>query len=160
MDDSALLLLIALPFFGGIALAFFPSHRQGLIHGFAAAVAAACLLLALYVFLSYDRGDGGFQFNIQEIGTSVQYGLNPVVLVFNDNAWGILKMRQRDLMGGRFIGTDLVNPDFVKLADSYGANSARVTSIKELVPALESALKSDVITIIDVQTPDGFEKFR
>ena len=62
-------------------------------------------------------------------------------------------------MGRCFLGTDLVNPDFVKLAEAYGANGVRVTSVKELVPALESALKSDVITIIDVQTPEGFENF-
>ena len=53
----------------------------------------------------------------------------------------------------------LRNPDFVKLAESYGANGTRVESVKELVPALESALKSDTITIIDVRTPDGFANF-
>ncbi|MDO8750787.1 MAG: thiamine pyrophosphate-binding protein [Dehalococcoidia bacterium] len=137
---------------------YFMPHWLGLGFAFPAAAGAKAGLPDRQVVCI--TGDGGFQFNIQEIGTCVQYGLNPVVLVFNDNAWGILKLRQRDLMKGRFIGTDLVNPDFVKLAESYGANGARVTSVKELVPALEAALKSDVITIIDVQTPNGFEKFR
>ena len=62
MDDWVLFLTIALPFLGGITLAFFPSHRHQLIRGFAAAVAALCLLLALYAFLSYDHAAGGFQF--------------------------------------------------------------------------------------------------
>ena len=104
-------------------------------------------------------GDGGFQFNLQELGTCVEYGLNPVVMVFNDNAWGVLKDRQRDVFNGRFIGTQLRNPDFVKLAESYGANGVRVGSVEELVPALEAALKSETVTLIDVQTPDGFASF-
>ena len=104
-------------------------------------------------------GDGGFQFNIQELGTCVQYGLNPVVMVFNDNAWGVLKGQQKSRYNGRFIASDLHNPDFVKLAESYGANAARVTSVEEIAPALESALKSDVVTLIEVLTPDGFDNF-
>ena len=62
MDDWVLFLLIALPFVGGIALAFFPSERHDLIRGFAAAVAGVCLLLALYTFLSFDHDVAGFQF--------------------------------------------------------------------------------------------------
>ena len=104
-------------------------------------------------------GDGGFQFNIQEIGTCVEYGLNPVVLVFNDNAWGVLRYFQRTRYDGRYIANDLRNPNFTKLAEAYGANGVQVSSLKELVPALESALKSDTITIIDVMTPDGFANF-
>ncbi len=104
-------------------------------------------------------GDGGFQFNIQEIGTCVQYGLNPVVLVFNDNAWGVLKDRQRVSYNNNYFGVELQNPDFVKLAESYGANGVRVESVKELVPAIEAGVKSDTITIVDVQTPKGFANF-
>ena len=104
-------------------------------------------------------GDGGFQFNIQELGTCIQYGLNPVVLVFNDDAWGVLRERQITKYKSRFIASDLTNPDFVKLAESYGANGVRAESLKELVPALEQALKSDTVTVIDVRTPNGFGNF-
>ena len=104
-------------------------------------------------------GDGGFQFNIQELATCVQYGLNPVVLVFNDNAWGVLRGRQEQFYDGRVIGTDLVNPDFVRLAEAYGANGIRATSVKEMVSALDTALKSETITIIDIPTPNGFANF-
>ena len=71
----------------------------------------------------------------------------------------MLKERQESHYNGRFMGTGLRNPDFVRLAESYGANGEQVESVKELVPALESALKSDTITIIDVRTPEGFANF-
>ena len=54
------------------------------------------------------------------------------------------------------MGTGLRKPNFVKLAESYGAYGEQVASVKGLVPALESALKSDSITIIEVRTPDDF----
>ena len=136
---------------------YFIPHWSGLGFAFPAAGGAKAGLPDRQIICL--TGDGGFQFNMQELGTCVQYGLNPVVMVFNDNAWGVLKERQRDFLGGRFIGTDLRNPDFVKLAESYGANGVQVRSVRELAPALESALKSDVLTLIDVQTPNGFENF-
>ena len=104
-------------------------------------------------------GDGGFQFNIQELGTCIQYGLSPVVMVFNDNAWGVLRNRQRDAYDGRYMASDLVNPDFARLAQSYGANGLSVSSIDEMAQALDTGLKSDVLTVIEVATPNGFENF-
>ena len=104
-------------------------------------------------------GDGGFQFNIQELGTCVQYGLNPVVLVFNDNAWGLLRHFQKTRTNQRYIASDLRNPDFTKLAEAYGAHGVQVASLQDLVPALEAALNAETITVIDVLTPDGFAKF-
>ena len=136
---------------------YMTSHWGGLGFAFSAAVGAKAALGDRQVVCV--TGDGGFQFNIQELGTCVQYGLNPVVLVFNDNAWGVLKSIQRTHYEGRFIASDLRNPDFAKLAEAYGANGVRVTSVKELVPALESALKSDTVTVIDVLTPNGFSNF-
>ena len=69
---------------------------------------------------------------------------------------GGLKERQESHYNGRLMGTGLRNPNFVKLAESYGAYGEQVASVKGLVPALESALKSDFITIIEVRAPDGF----
>ncbi len=105
-------------------------------------------------------GDGGFQYNIQELGTALQYGISPVVLVFNDNAWGVLKGMQRDTFNGRYMGTELRNPDFVKLAEAYGAGASRVRSLDELTKALGDALASNVVHLIEVETPDGFASFR
>ena len=105
-------------------------------------------------------GDGGFQFNIQELGSCVQYGLRPVVLVFNDSAWGLLRYYQKNRGNGRYIASDLRNPDFSRLAEAYGARGVQVASLAELVQALKAALEAETITVIDVKTPDGFANFR
>ena len=103
-------------------------------------------------------GDGGFQFNIQELGTCVQYGLDPVILLFNDNAWGLLRQYQQ-ARDQRYIASDLRNPDFPGLAEAYGARGLRVGSLAELGAALETALHSGVVTVVEVPTPDGFANF-
>lgn len=105
-------------------------------------------------------GDGGFQFNIQELGTCVQYGLRPVILVFNDDAWGLLRHYQKSRGNGRYIASDLRNPDFARLAETYGAWGAQARSLPELVQALERALEADTAAVIDVKTPEGFANFR
>jgi len=105
-------------------------------------------------------GDGGFQFNIQELGTCVQYGLRPVVLVFNDDAWGLLRHYQENRKGGRYIASDLRNPDFTRLAEAYGARGLRANSLPELVQSLEQALETEKVTVIDVKTPGGFANFK
>ena len=103
-------------------------------------------------------GDGGFQFNIQELGTCVQYGLNPVIIIFNDSAWGLLRQFQQ-ARGERYIASDLYNPDFARLAEAYGAHGVHVATLRDLAHALETALQSETLTIIDVQTPHGFANF-
>ena len=137
--------------------AYMISHWGGLGFAFPAALGAKAALPGRQVVCL--TGDGGFQFNMQELGTCVQYGLNPVVLVFNDNAWGVLKSVQKNHYDGRYIASELQNPDFARLAQAYGANGVRVASLRELVAALESALKSDTVTVIDVRTPQGFANF-
>ena len=102
-------------------------------------------------------GDGGFQYNFQELATCAQYGIHPVILMFNDNAWGVLKGFQQDRFGeGRRFATDLVNPDFVKLFESYGFDGTKVDNVKDLGKALENAIASGKTHLIEVQTPDGF----
>jgi len=105
-------------------------------------------------------GDGSFQYNMQELGTAVQYGLNPVVVVFNDGGYGVLRRRQVDLFDGRLIGTDLLNPDFVKLAEAYGIQGTRVATLDGLLKALDSAIASPHIQLIEVEIPQGFGAFR
>ena len=104
-------------------------------------------------------GDGGFQYNIQELGTAVQYGINPVVIVFNDNAWGAIRSNQRRNFNGRTMATDLKNPDFVKLAEAYGVGATRVDSREGLISALGEALHSEVIHLIIAEMPEGFASF-
>ena len=85
-------------------------------------------------------GDGGFMFGVQELATAVQFSIGVVTLVFNNNAYGNVRRDQRERFDGRVVASDLVNPDFVKLAESFGVNAARVTSPEAFRPALEKAL--------------------
>ena len=105
-------------------------------------------------------GDGGFQYNLQELATAAQYGIHPVVLMFNDNAWGVLKKYQNDRYGpGRNFATDLVNPDFVKIFESYGFEGTKVSTLAELSRGLESAISSGRTHLVEVQIPDGIGAF-
>ena len=94
-------------------------------------------------------GDGGLLFNIQELATAVQHRLPLTVVVFNDDAYGVLKPQQRERYGRTF-ATDLVNPDLVKLAESFGADGVRVSSSEQLRSELATAVASDRVTVIEV----------
>ena len=72
-------------------------------------------------------GDGGFMFGVQELATAVQFKIGVVTLVFNNNAYGNVRRDQRERFEGRVVASDLVNPDFVKLAESFGVKAARVS---------------------------------
>src|ERR1700761_1120898 len=102
-------------------------------------------------------GDGGFMFAVQELATAVQYGIGVVVLVFNNNAYGNVRRDQRERFDGRVVASDLVNPDFVKLAESFGVAAARVTSPEEFRPALEKALADGGPYLIDIEVPRDSE---
>ena len=134
----------------------YPHGWAGLGFGFPAAMGAKagrpeCPVICV-------TGDGGFQYNAQELGTAVQYGINPVVMVFNDSAWGVLKGYQQS-RGGRQMATDLVNPDFVKLFDSYGIGGTRAHNVAEMTRAVQDAAAADRIHLIEVVMPDGFPAF-
>ena len=72
-------------------------------------------------------GDGGFMFNVQELSTAVRHRIPIVVIVFNDGAYGNVRNMQKALHGNRVIGSDLANPDFVRLAESFGIAGRRVS---------------------------------
>ena len=95
-------------------------------------------------------GDGGFLFAATELATAVQYGINTVTLVYNDNAYGNSNRDQRERFGGREIGTALRNPDFVKFAESFGADATRVRSGDDVGPVLREALGNTRPTVIEV----------
>ena len=80
-----------------------------------------------------------------------------MILMFNDSAWGVLKGFQADRFGEeRRFATDLVNPDFVKIFESYGFEGTKVSSVAEMGKALESAIASGKTHLVEVQIPDGF----
>jgi acetolactate synthase I/II/III large subunit len=102
-------------------------------------------------------GDGGFMFGVQELSTAVQYRIGVVTLVFNNNAYGNVRRDQRERFDGRVVASDLVNPDFVKLAESFGAGAARVTSPDHFRPALEKALADGRPYVIAIEVPTDSE---
>ncbi len=95
-------------------------------------------------------GDGGFLFNSQELSTAVKYRINAVVIVFNDNAYGNVLRDQINRFQNRSIGAELHNPDFIKLAEAYGARGVRAKGPEELESALREALQVDAPTLIEV----------
>src|SRR5712672_3571361 len=102
-------------------------------------------------------GDGGFMFGVQELATAVQFNIGVVTLVFNNNAYGNVRRDQRERFDGRVVASDLVNPDFVKLAESFGVAAARVTSPQEFRPALEKALANGGPYLIAIEVPKDSE---
>ena len=95
-------------------------------------------------------GDGGFMFNSQEMSTAVAHNINVVVVVFNDNAYGNVKRDQMNQFSGRTIGVELHNPDFVKLAEAYGARGFVANGPVELEATLKEALTLDAPVLIEV----------
>lgn len=95
-------------------------------------------------------GDGAFLFTGTELATAIKYNLNVPILVVNNDAYGMIKVQQRDQYDEQFIAVDLENPDFVKLAHAFGAYGVRVTSPGALAEALGAALSADKPTVIEI----------
>lgn len=95
-------------------------------------------------------GDGGFMFGVQDLATAVQYGINVVTVLFNNSAYGNVLRDQRRVYGGRVIGAELRNPDFLKLADSFGVAAARVTDPAALKREVAKAIDRDAPALIEV----------
>ena len=96
-------------------------------------------------------GDGGFMFGVQELATAVQHDINVVSVVFNNGAFGNVMRDQEERFGGHVIGAQLRNPDFVKLAESFGMAGYRVKTPAELQGTLEKAFAADAPALIEVQ---------
>jgi acetolactate synthase-1/2/3 large subunit len=127
-------------------------------YGFPAAVAAA---------LRYpDRltvcvaGDGDFLMYPQELATAAQYGARLIVLIVNNGMYGTIRMHQERKFPGRVSGTDLASPDFVGLAQSFGAYAERVETTEAFAPAFERALAAQRSAVLELRvdpnliTPD------
>lgn len=93
-------------------------------------------------------GDGAFLMNSQELETAMREKIPFVVLVWTDEAYGLIKWKQ-NLEIGRPAYIDFTNPDFLKQAESYGCRGVRIGAAKELRPALEKALAQNTVTIIE-----------
>ncbi|MDY0981755.1 acetolactate synthase large subunit [Stenotrophomonas sp. CFBP8994] len=94
-------------------------------------------------------GDGGFMMNSQEMETAVRLGLNLVVIILNDSAYGMIRWKQA-VDGFEDFGMRFGNPDFVRYAEAYGAKGSRVASVEELVPTIEAAFAGGGVHLLDV----------
>jgi acetolactate synthase-1/2/3 large subunit len=94
-------------------------------------------------------GDGGFMMNSQELETAVRLGLNLVVLILNDGAYGMIRWKQY-ILGYPDFGLEFTNPDFVLYARSFGAKGHRVASAGEFAPLLDSCFREGGLHLIDL----------
>lgn len=94
-------------------------------------------------------GDGGFMMNSQEMETAVRLGLNLVVLILNDSAYGMIRWKQA-VDGFEDFGMRFGNPDFVRYAEAYGAKGTRVTAVEDLVPSIDAAFAGGGVHLLDV----------
>ncbi|MDD5692041.1 MAG: biosynthetic-type acetolactate synthase large subunit [Candidatus Omnitrophica bacterium] len=94
-------------------------------------------------------GDGSIQMNIQELATCVANKINVKVLIFNNGFLGMVRQWQELFYKKRYSYTPITSPDFVKLAESYGAIGIRVTKKSEVRKALEKTIKADNTVFVD-----------
>lgn len=95
-------------------------------------------------------GDGGFLYQSNELATAVQHGIGVVVVLFDNGGYENVKRIQQENYGGRLIACDLVNPDFLKLADAFGVAGYRANSPAELTDAMKKAIAADKPALIHV----------
>jgi acetolactate synthase-1/2/3 large subunit len=135
---------------------FYPAYEENTViisnglasMGFAVPAAIAAKLLYPEKNVVAGVGDGGFLMSLCEINTAIRLGLNFVCLIFNDGGYGLIEWKEK-MRYKRDFFVKFKNPDFVKLAESFGAKGYRVTSENELLPILKDALIQDVPAIID-----------
>lgn len=94
-------------------------------------------------------GDGGFMMNLADLETAKRLGLDIVIIVLNDNGYGMIKWKQAD-MGLSDFGLSFTNPDFVKLAESFGITGHRIEKTEDFKKTLDQALNSGGIHLIEV----------
>ena len=106
-------------------------------------------------------GDGGFGMANSEIGTAVEHGINTVCIVMNNGCWGAEKAYQRDFFGERYIGADVPNPPYDRLAELWGAAGFRVDRAADLAATVRDAVACGRPAIVDVKVdPAALYSFR
>ena len=95
-------------------------------------------------------GDGDFQMSASELGTAMQEGLNPIILIHNNGSYGTIRMHQEMRYPKRVSGTNLKNPNFKCIAEAYNFGYSKITNLSEFKVAFEKAKTSDVGFIIEM----------
>jgi acetolactate synthase I/II/III large subunit len=96
-------------------------------------------------------GDGGFMMTGQEIATAFHHGVAPIVLVFNNQMYGTIRMHQERTYPGRVSGTGLTNPDFAKYIEAFGGHGEVVSETGEFAPAFRRAVASGRPAVIELR---------
>jgi acetolactate synthase-1/2/3 large subunit len=96
-------------------------------------------------------GDGDFMMASTELATIVQHNVPIVICIFNNSVYGTIRMHQARDYPGRRSGTELVNPDFAALAESYGIAANTVSTAKDFISAFKAGLESEGPLLIHVQ---------
>jgi len=125
-----------------------PGYQGTLGWGFATALGAKAALPDTPVVSV--TGDGGFMFNVQELATAVQHKIPLVTVLVNDGAFGNVRRIQAEEYGARHIATELRNPNFVPMVESFGAIGVQARSPEELRQALRSGFAADLPTVIEI----------
>jgi len=95
-------------------------------------------------------GDGDIQMTCQELGTAMQAGAQPIVLVLNNGSYGTIRMHQEREYPGRVSGTRIENPDFLMLARAYGMHAERVERTDQFAVAFERARASESGALLEM----------
>ena len=95
-------------------------------------------------------GDGGFQMNIQELGTIFQTQAAVKIVILNNDFLGMVRQWQQLFFDKRYASTEMVNPDFVKIAEGYFIDAKRVTERVEMTAAVAEMMKSDKPYLLEV----------
>jgi acetolactate synthase-1/2/3 large subunit len=93
-------------------------------------------------------GDAGFLMNFQEVETAVRLNIPIIVLIWNDQQYGLIKWKQMNQFG-RESNVSFSNPDFVKLAEAFGAKGYKIEHTKDLLPTLKQAIEDNCVVLID-----------
>src|SRR5215472_10397692 len=118
-------------------------------YGFPAALGAQIALPDQQVIAFV--GDGGFQMTAQELATAVQYGTNTKIVIMNNNSLGMVRQWQELFYNQNYSSVDMEwTPDFLKLAEAYGAKGFRATHPRELTSVLERGLATPGVVVMDV----------
>ncbi len=129
-----------------------PGYQDNLGWGFGTALGAKAAMPDRKVLAI--AGDGGFLYQMGELATAVRHNIAVVVVVFDNAAFGNVKRIQQERYGNRLIASDLHNPDFVRLADSFGVASFKATDARQLEEALRKAFALNAPALVHVPHGD------
>jgi acetolactate synthase-1/2/3 large subunit len=135
---------------------FYPSNYVTLGWGLPAAIGAAVAHRNKWIVCV--AGDGGFVMTAQELATAARYRLKVIIIIHNDSTYGAIKNIQHDKHDRRYRDTELNNPDFLALAESFGVASHRAVDADDLSAAIHRGLDRGGPTLIEV--PDHWRAIR